>query len=155
MTQNGATQTATESHLIHGPVPAVTTSGHTIWLTIFRTHVTIVTENTCRTGQVEDWCTTIAASTPADRQAACAEASRALAAFNTHGGPDGVEQHANRLRWVISTETARPTRMQDNAKIAAAAQELAGIEDFATRRMRATVRGDQALIANVTARNAA
>ncbi len=68
---------------------------------------------------------------------ALAEASRALAAFNTHGGPRGVETHANALRIQLAAEQARPTRMQDNAHIGALYTELAAIEDLATKRARA------------------
>ncbi len=70
---------------------------------------------------------------------ALAEASRVLAAFRRHGGPDQVEAHANALGIQLAAEQARPARMQDNARIGNLYTELAALEDLTTARNRAAL----------------
>ncbi len=84
---------------------------------------------------LSDWCDTFRGL-----KAACDDASRILGLFRTHGGPDGVEQHANRLRIRLAVETSRPARMQDAAAIANLYTELASLEAPGARRVRAALR---------------
>lgn len=71
---------------------------------------------------------------------ACGEASRILDLFNTHGGPGGVENHANMLRIRLASETSRSTCMQDTVAIANLYTELAALEALGARRVRAALR---------------
>lgn len=81
------------------------------------------------------WCGTFT-----DLKTALDEASRVLAAYQAYGSAQGIEAHANRLRIRLATETSRPERMQDTGTIGALYTELAAVEDFGTKRVRAALR---------------
>lgn len=133
MTQRAASALDT---LIGNPVDAVTASGNLIRLVIFRSHISISTW--AGPTRLDDWSVELSATTPAQRKAACAEASRALALFDAYDGPRGVAQRAEQLRWYLNQQDQRRTG-RDHAGIAAAEKELTTLEDLATRRLRQQV----------------
>lgn len=129
-------------HLIHDTVRDTTDDGHVIALTVYSTHVSIITF----AGRLEvaDWTANLPATTPAQRQAACTEASRARDLFNHHGGPDGVARRRNLLAIERAQLADRLDRSRDPQARRTYAQQvddidsrMAQLEDLGTRRKRA------------------
>jgi hypothetical protein len=115
--------------LVHDTVRDTTDSGHTVALTVWRTHVSIVTFS--------------GATTPAEWAAGCAEASRIRDLFNTHGGPGGIERHRNQLaiQRAQAADRHHAARTAQTRKYFADAintidTEMAGLEDLTTRAKR-------------------
>jgi hypothetical protein len=136
--------TSTGRHLIHDTVRATTTSGHVIALTVYSTHVSIITFAGRNT--IDDWTANLPATTPTQRQAACAEASRARDLFNRHGGPDGVAHLRNLLAIERGPLADRLDRSRDPHARRVYAQRvddidsrMAQLEDLGTKRVRAAL----------------
>ncbi len=132
------TNAAPATHLIHPTVRTTTDSGNVIALTVWSTHVNITTW--AGDTRLPEWTANIPATTPAERQAACAEASRILNLFNTYGGPRGVDQRRNQLaiqRAPIADRQARShTPWIYSEQLNAIDTEMAALEDLTTRNQR-------------------
>lgn len=81
---------------------------------------------------LSDWCEQFGSL-----KTAAAEASRVLAAFEQHGTAKAIDDHAGTLRRYLREQDSRPAAMRDNARIGATYTELAQLEDFGTKRVRA------------------